>query len=459
MRRQAHRSIVLAASAALLTVAALTCAGGAAADTVGADGDLVTPAIESTVVLPPVAPGATISLQVGFELSCSGFSHVDAGQSIVLEPGSSQVPSGADVTFTGATIDAPPAGWPEDGADCSGSPGPVAATGVSEVTLTAPMAPGAGYLYTLMWTRRLMPAGADVGTFRGPTAVTFSLDVVDNTPPILQLPSDATVEGNAAGGAIAAYSVTATDEEDATPPLATCSPAAGARLPLGATTVTCAATDTDGATTTGSFTITVVDTTPPALANVPGPLTLATTDPTGAALAYPLPTATDAVDAAPAVACWRMPGTTVPVGTTTVTCTASDASGNTASASFPVTVRLWSAAWDSPIASPSASVTANWGRMLPVKVRISVDGVAVTRGSTLLRVSRCDGSGSAVATAVAWDGESRWKGLLDTSRLAGPGCHRADLVVDGVVAGSFRLDVVGSSTSTSQVKGPTATRR
>lgn len=49
--------------------------------------------------------------------------------------------------------------------------------------------------------------------------------------------------------------------------------------------------------------------------------------------------ATDAVDPAPVLTCTPPSGATFPIGTTTVTCTATDASGNAAAASFIVTVR------------------------------------------------------------------------------------------------------------------------
>ena len=42
---------------------------------------------------------------------------------------------------------------------------------------------------------------------------------------------------------------------------------------------------------------------------------------------------------APTVSCSKTSGSTFPIGTTTVTCTATDASGNTSSKSFTVTVK------------------------------------------------------------------------------------------------------------------------
>jgi X-Pro dipeptidyl-peptidase len=58
-------------------------------------------------------------------------------------------------------------------------------------------------------------------------------------------------------------------------------------------------------------------------------------------LAYTNPTATDGQDPDPTVNCTPASGTRVPIGTTTVTCTATDANGNSSAAkTFAVTVRF-----------------------------------------------------------------------------------------------------------------------
>jgi predicted extracellular nuclease len=60
----------------------------------------------------------------------------------------------------------------------------------------------------------------------------------------------------------------------------------------------------------------------------------------GATIVYTLPAATDNLDAVVAVLCAPASGTFFPVGATTVSCTASDLAGNTATTSFVVTVTL-----------------------------------------------------------------------------------------------------------------------
>ena len=157
---------------------------------------------------------------------------------------------------------------------------------------------------------------------------------VDTTPPTLTL-EDLSVEATGPAGAPATYSVSVTDDVQPAP-AAVCAPASGTTFPLGTTTVTCTATDAAGNTGTGSFDVTVVDTTPPAL-SLPADFTVDVFDPKGLSANYTA-TATDAVDPAPVVVCTPPSGTMPPTGRTTVECTATDAAGNASTDTFVVTV-------------------------------------------------------------------------------------------------------------------------
>ena len=90
-------------------------------------------------------------------------------------------------------------------------------------------------------------------------------------------------------------------------------------------------------TVTPSATIAGPDATPPVL-TVPASVAVDATSDAGAAVTYTA-TATDDLDPSPKVACTPAPGATFPIGDTTVRCTATDAGGNTANASFTVHVR------------------------------------------------------------------------------------------------------------------------
>jgi Tol biopolymer transport system component len=80
-----------------------------------------------------------------------------------------------------------------------------------------------------------------------------------------------------------------------------------------------------------------LDTTAPEL-KVPADLTVDATSPNGATVSYSA-SATDDVDPTPTVECSPASGSVFPIGTTVVSCTATDDAGNSASGTFNVTVR------------------------------------------------------------------------------------------------------------------------
>ena len=97
-----------------------------------------------------------------------------------------------------------------------------------------------------------------------------------------------------------------------------------------------AATDGAGNTGHGGFAVTGQDTTAPTV-HVPADKTAEATGPDGAAVTFTA-TADDIVDAVVTVSCTQTSGATFALGETEVTCSATDASGNTGHASFTVNV-------------------------------------------------------------------------------------------------------------------------
>lgn len=178
-------------------------------------------------------------------------------------------------------------------------------------------------LGTTLVTCRAYDSQANVGIG------TFNVTVSNG--PVLTLPADITAEATSAAGAAVSYTVTATDNATIN-----CAPASGSTFALGTTAVNCTATAVTG-TTSGSFNVTVRDTTPPAL-NLPANITAEATGPNGAAVTYSA-TATDLVDGPRPVTCDHASGSTFPLGTTTVQCTATDTHNNTAHGSFTVLVQ------------------------------------------------------------------------------------------------------------------------
>jgi hypothetical protein len=165
----------------------------------------------------------------------------------------------------------------------------------------------------------------------------FTVSVVDTTPPVLNLPSNITVEAVSSSGKDVSYSASATDAVAGTPPV-NCTPPSGSTFPIGTTTVNCSATDGTNPATTGSFTVTVTDASGPAFTSVPGALTVEANGPSGSIVNYQSPTAVDTVDGPQLVSCAPATHTLFPIGSTTVQCSASDNHGNSSSASFQVAV-------------------------------------------------------------------------------------------------------------------------
>src|SRR5262249_49341636 len=154
----------------------------------------------------------------------------------------------------------------------------------------------------------------------------------DTTPPVITVPADITAEATEPGGAHVGYTVTASDDVDG-PVSVTCVPASGSLFPIGTTTVNCSASDAAGHTATASFHVAVRDTTGPAF-TAPANQTLEATGPSGATATYTTPTASDAVDGPRPVNCTPASGSTFAIGTTTVTCTATDSHSNTTTHTF-----------------------------------------------------------------------------------------------------------------------------
>jgi len=120
---------------------------------------------------------------------------------------------------------------------------------------------------------------------------------------------------------------------------AACTPASGSTFPVGTSTVSCSATDAHGNTATGSFSVTVKDTTPPVLGTLPASATYEATSASGAVATYVLPTASDLVDGTVAATCTPASGSVFAIATTVVTCAATDVHGNKATGTFTITVR------------------------------------------------------------------------------------------------------------------------
>jgi hypothetical protein len=184
---------------------------------------------------------------------------------------------------------------------------------------------------------------------------------------------------NAAGTAVSFTAPTATDLVDGAVAVS-CDHASGAVYPVGVTMVVCSAADAHYNTGSTSFSITVIKKTgtPPVIGKVPGTNAqnqliayAATTQ--GTVVNYTVPPAKDSAGRSVVVTCAPPPGTKFPVGQTTVTCTATDRDGNTATATFTVWIQYrvvidgnYGVIFQQPI-NPEGSSIFRIGAVIPVQ--------------------------------------------------------------------------------------------
>ena len=200
---------------------------------------------------------------------------------------------------------------------------------------------------------------------------TQTITVSDTTAPTLNVPADIVVPNDAGScSALVNFSVTATD--NCGPAGVQLSHASGSVFPKGTTQVTATATDAFGNATTKTFNVTVNDTEAPTIGYPSGGVTVQlplNSPATSMAVSY----AVTAADNCPGVTLNVSPasGSVFGVGTTTVTATATDASGNTTVRTFTVTVLYNFTGFFSPVSNIPTLNKANGGQNIPLKFSLS----------------------------------------------------------------------------------------
>ncbi|MEW5803499.1 MAG: PQQ-binding-like beta-propeller repeat protein [bacterium] len=165
---------------------------------------------------------------------------------------------------------------------------------------------------------------------------TFQVKVnsTDTTPPLLTCPENMTV--SATGTLTRVYfTATATDTIDPSPRI-TYDHAPGSQFPVGTTWVRVTATDASGNSSSQSFQVTVKDTISPVIICPENPIISATGQKTRVNFAI---TATDNADPNPRITCYPAQNSEFSIGTTPVRVTATDASGNTSTCDFTITLK------------------------------------------------------------------------------------------------------------------------
>lgn len=169
------------------------------------------------------------------------------------------------------------------------------------------------------------------------------------------------------------------------------------RFPTGTTTITYTATDASGNSTTATQTVTVHES--PAIAPViscPTDITVflpVNSTATSMPVNFPAPTATDNCST-PTVTTSVASGSIFPVGTTTVTVTATDADGNHSTCQFNVTVLYNFSGFFEPVDNLPTLNVVNAGKAIPVKFTLSGNkGLNIFAANSPFSVTiSCDGS-------------------------------------------------------------------
>jgi Bacterial surface protein, Ig-like domain/Domain of unknown function DUF11/HYR domain len=216
---------------------------------------------------------------------------------------------------------------------------------------------------TVTWTAR--DAAGNTKT------ATQAVTVVDNQAPTLSasnivVPTDP----NSCTAVVNFNNLSATDNCDT--PTVTTDIASGTAFAKGTTTVTATAADSSGNQTTKTFTVTVEDRQAPTI-TYPAAGVVAYLPLNSTATSTQVSFAVSATDNCSGVTLNVSPasGSVFPVGTTTVTATATDAAGNQTVKTFTVTVLYDFTGFFSPISNPPVLNTVNAGRAIPVKFSLS----------------------------------------------------------------------------------------
>ncbi|MBK9420372.1 MAG: HYR domain-containing protein [Flavobacteriales bacterium] len=206
----------------------------------------------------------------------------------------------------------------------------------SSIAQTAGLASGAAFpLGTTTVTYTATDAASNTAT------CSFTVTVTDATAPVIAgCPANISLSAGASCNAVATWTApTVSDNCSGSSIAQTAGLASGAAFPLGTTTVTYTATDAASNTATCSFTVTVTDATAPVIAGCPANISLSAGGSCTAVATWTAPTVSDNCSGSSiAQTAGLASGAAFPLGTTTVTYTATDAASNTATCSFTVTV-------------------------------------------------------------------------------------------------------------------------
>ncbi len=363
----------------------------------GRDGDIHDNTVTTTTVITPGSADLSVTGSAS-----SDYVMLDGTITYTLD-----VENRGPATSTAATLtDTLPAGATLISATQSGSFGSCAGTsvitcqwpslsGVARVTIVArATAPGA-------LTNTAVVSGTATDPDSSNNAVTFTTRI--NRPPAANAGPDQIVSAGASCQAVVTLNGTASTDLDGDtltyawtidnllpPPIlfsptdpstgAVTGPTPSGPLPLGAHTITLTVNDGHGGTASDAVVVTVRDVTAPTFSGVPAPMGIEQSSQSGAPFTLVMPTAADNCSGSVAVSS-NAPAI-FPPGPTTVTFTAVDAAGNSATAATTVTVV--------DTTPPLLKILSPYG----------LSGVNYALGQTVAASYTCTDGGSGVASCA-----------------------------------------------------------
>lgn len=238
------------------------------------------------------------------------------------------------------------------------------------------------------------------------TTCSFTVELVDKTVPVITgCPGNIIVNADNSCQAIATWTPP-TLADNCTGAILTSTKSPGSIFPKGTSTVLYTATDASGNKATCSFTVTVVDKVVPVISGCPANVTVNANNSCQAVVNWTPPTFTDNCTGG-TLTSTKAPGSIFQKGISTVTYTATDASGNTATCSFTITVAdkiapvISGCPGEITVNTNECEIAVNWAAPTVVDncagttlTSTSNSGSMFSKGKTTVTYSATDASGN-----------------------------------------------------------------
>ena len=274
---------------------------------------------------------------------------------------------------------------------------------------------------------------------------TWNVTLVDTTPPALSLPSDKTLEATGQQTPVALEGASAQDLVDPNPQLSYWMDgrqlSGSEALPLGRHAIQVKATDASGNESQGTWHVTIVDTTPPAL-SLPSDMATEATSGRGAMVGLAGASAQDLVDGSLPVTYWLgsqqlSSPAQLPLGENTITVRAGDKSGNSSAGSYRISILYnVSGGFLQPINYTGPQSWFKAGSTIPVKFQLPWSGGYISDAVATFSAAKVTNNlGTVNETAVTIAASSGTQFRYDTSSNQ----YIYNWSTKGLTAGEYRI--------------------